>query len=295
MKCPHCEACNTGKQGVASTNSDIKKYGAYKRKSDSRTIQRFYCKRCQKTYSTACNDPAYHHNKRRINNQLKRLLASNVSLRRSAILLGVSRTTIARKLVYLGGLCDKENAAFLAQHEGSVDVVQFDELHTIEHTKCKPVSIVVAIAAKNRKILGITVARTPATGLLAKISRQKYGPRPDERPQAIHAVFEKIKTALHKKVIFQSDKHPYYKPIITYLFPQAKHVQSTGDAATISGQGELKKNARDPLFAINHTLAMLRANINRLIRRTWCTTKNLDRLRDHLAIYMAMHNAMLTP
>ena len=49
----------------------------------------------------------------------------------------------------------------------------------------------------------------------------------------------------------------------------------------------------DPLFSLNHTCAMLRANVNRLIRRTWCTTKKLQPLIDHLEIYTKYHNQIL--
>ena len=68
-----------------------------------------------------------------------------------------------------------------------------------------------------------------------------------------------------------------------------------GEKGCVAGQGELKKVGKDPLFHINHTLAMLRANINRLFRRTWCTTKDPERLKDHLAIYTWVHNNKLIP
>nr|MBX2884857.1 hypothetical protein [Granulosicoccus sp.] len=55
----------------------------------------------------------------------------------------------------------------------------------------------------------------------------------------------------------------------------------------------LKKIGFDPLFAINHTFAMFRANVNRLIRKTWCTTKRVDRLEDHLAIFVSVFNTGL--
>ena len=49
----------------------------------------------------------------------------------------------------------------------------------------------------------------------------------------------------------------------------------------------------DPIFSLNHTCAMLRANICRLIRKTWCTTKKRERLVDHIAIYTYLHNRSL--
>jgi len=294
MKCPHCNACNTGKPRATNIGSTFKKNGTFKRKSDSRIIQRFLCKRCHKSYSYALNDPAYQHNKRRINFVLKKLLASNVSCRRAAILLGVSRTTIARKLIYLGHICKQENEKFIATYNQNIECIQFDELQTIEHTKCKPLSIAVAISTATRKILGFEIAKMPATGYLARISRKKYGFRADERQEKLTKLFLKLKPVVSPFMKCYSDKHPYYQPIVSALFPKATHIQTKSDKATVIGQGELKKNQRDPLFLINHTLAMLRANINRLIRRTWCTTKDPNRLRDHLHIYMAVHNSILT-
>ena len=78
-------------------------------------------------------------------------------------------------------------------------------------------------------------------------------------------------------------------------FPKADYKCHIGLKSAIAGQGELKKAWRDPLFAINHTFAMLRANINRLIRRTWCSTKKIPCLEDHLALYAWVHNSKLQP
>ncbi len=294
MRCPICiekqtEISDLNKRGVT-----FKKYGSYRRKSDSRTIQRFFCFRCKKTYSHAIKDPAYNQKKRRVNNILIKFFSSSVSLRRLARLLGVSRTTVARKLIFLGQLCREEQALYLEKLEGKISYIQFDELQTIEHTKCKPLAVATAVSVKDRKILGITVAKMPATGHLAKISRKKYGIRPDDRQEKLRNLFDTIKKTLSKKPLIRSDQHPYYKPIIKDFFPTALYKQTKGEKSAITGQGELKKQFNDPLFCINHTLAMLRANINRLVRKTWCTTKDPARLLDHLSIYISVHNQLLT-
>ncbi len=41
----------------------------------------------------------------------------------------------------------------------------------------------------------------------------------------------------------------------------------------------------DPLFFSNHTSAIIRANINRLIRKTWRTTKDSKRFNDPIDLY----------
>lgn len=290
MRCPKCNRkpfdSNNPKKRVY-----VYKFGSFYRKSDSRHIQRFRCRACSITFSHALKDPAYNQNKRKVNYQLLGLLASGISMRRAAKLLNISRTTVARKLIFLGKLTrDLQKKSFTQIKE---DYIQFDELQTIEHTKCKPLSVAVAVSARNRRILGIQVSRMPATGYLAAISRKKYGYRPDQRRKGLQRLFEEIRDVISEKARFLSDEHPYYGDLIRKHFKKARHRQVKGAKSAVTGQGELKKKVKDPLFYINHTLAMLRANINRLIRKTWCTTKDPARLYDHLSIYTWFHNNRL--
>jgi hypothetical protein len=44
------------------------------------------------------------------------------------------------------------------------------------------------------------------------------------------------------------------------------------------------------MFSFNHTAAMTRANINRLIRQTWCTSKKIENLHAHFGMYQMWHN-----
>ena len=294
VRCPICNQKPTSKNSPKTSVANRQTYGTYQRKSDSRVIQRYKCLMCQKTYSTAINDPAYNHKKRRVNFLLKNLLASCVSLRRAAKLLGISRKTVARKLRFLGQVCREEHLAFLTNQARHIQAIQFDELQSFEHTKCKPLSVAVAVSVHNRKILGFSVSSMPATGHLAAVSRKKYGSRPDYRRAGLRALFTSFAKRIPENVQIHSDQHPFYKPIIQAIFPRANYHQSKGVKAAVTGQGELKKKQNDPLFCINHTLAMLRANINRLVRKTWCTTKDPARLADHLAIYISVHNSVLT-
>ena len=286
MEYIECVTCNSKEQ--------IKGYGTYRRSSDCKVVQRFYCKRCQKTFSRATIDPEYGQKKRRINHTVKMLLASGMSIRRTAIILNVRPATITYRLLFFGEQCRQENAQLLSTY-APIETIQFDELQTIEHSKCKPLSVAVSVQPKTRRILGFEVSVMPATGHLASISRQKYGYRPDKRREGLRTMFESIRPYIAPSPTFISDSHGYYPPLINELFSNATPQTHKGDPSAISGQGELKKRVCDPLFYSNHTLAMLRANVNRLIRKTWCTTKKIERLRDHLAIYVWVHNRKLIP
>ncbi|MEK9657218.1 MAG: hypothetical protein VW378_02455 [bacterium] len=275
------------------SQQNARKAGSFKRKSDGRVVKRYWCKVCKKYFSQATFDPAYRQKKRHLNHSIKIALASLNSQRRLALMFNVNKNTIARKARYLA-----EQARLKMQNDltrfSNVKEVQFDELQTYEHSKCKPLSVALAVSKTTRKILGFQVGIMPATGHLAKISVRKYGHRPDERRQKMNALFQDLKQHLAHEIHLKSDECRFYKHIVKRHFPHAIYQQFKGHKSCVAGQGELKKVKRDPIFIINHTFAMLRANINRLIRRTWGTTKKISHLIDHLHIYMWVHNQYLT-
>ena len=137
------------------------------------------------------------------------------------------------------------------------------------------------------------MSQIPASGPLADFSRRKYGPRPNHRPSALQRLLERVRPFVEENAAISSDKDPLYSALVKRNFPKAVHHRYPGGRGCVTGQGELKKLRFDPLFALNHTCAMLRANINRLFRRTWCTTKKRECLEQHLTLYMAFHNMVL--
>ncbi len=288
--CPYCPLA----ANPSDARSSIRRSGSFRRKSDSRTVQRFHCQMCKRSFSRSTTHPAYRQKKRQFNEPLKKLLCSGVSLRRSARLLNLSRTTVARKLIYLGTNSRAELLkANLAMEKCSV--VEFDDQETSEHTKCKPLSIALAVESKTRRILGFEVSQFQAKGHLTRIALKKYGPRRDTRSQGRKRLFKTLQPLVSETATFKSDQNPHYGGDLKKYFPQATHVTFKGMRGSIVGQGELKKVRFDPLFSLNHTCAMTRANMNRLFRRTWCTTKLPERLADHFAIYAVYHNEMLKP
>jgi hypothetical protein len=134
----------------------------------------------------------------------------------------------------------------------------------------------------------------PAKGPLAGISRKKYGFREDQRAEAANSLFAEVTALIRRDATITSDQNPKYPLWLKPHFPKAKHIAVKGRRGCVVGQGELKSGGFDPLFSFNHTAAMLRANINRLVRRTWCTTKRIDRLEAHIALYVQYHNSVLT-
>ena len=286
---PHCAA--------APDSGRIVRYGSFFRKSDSKQITRFLCRTCHTHFSSATFSPCFGQKKRRINAPLRQLLCSGVSQRRAAWILKVNRKTVARKFLFLAAQAREKQKKLWATwiRNGTLfNSVQFDDLETSEHSKCKPLSVTLAVETDTRKILDFQVSVMPAKGKLAKIARTKYGRRPDERSSGWKQLFENLQLFVSPCATFVSDENPHYPIYLRRAFLSAHHQTAKGRRGCVVGQGELKRGGFDPLFSLNHTCAMLRANINRLFRRTWCTTKKRERLADHIALYVGFHNSVLT-
>ena len=133
----------------------------------------------------------------------------------------------------------------------------------------------------------------PAKGHLARISRKKYGPRRDDRTKARDELFQDLKLLSEERALFKSDQHPGYPVSLRKHFPNCKHLAYKSRRACVVGQGELKEGRFDPLFSLNHSFAMIRANVNRLFRRSWNTTKKPEMLKLHLSMYVVYHNLVL--
>jgi hypothetical protein len=216
--------------------------------------------------------------------------------RRLALHLRVNRKTVVRKIRLFAEQERVNQESFLNSTyvKKPLTQVQFDDLETSEHTKCKPLSVSLAVDPITRKILKFKVSSMPAKGLLAQISRRKYGHRKDERSIGWNELMKELKPYVHPEADWTSDENPHYPAHLKRHHPQAKHIQVKGGRGAITGQGELKKLRFDPIFSLNHTCAMLRANMNRLFRKTWSTTKTKRGLIDHLSLYVAYHNQVLT-
>ena len=124
QNCPHCNA----------NNSFFSKCGQFTRTSDKRIFQRYKCKNCLKTFSKTTFHKCYRQKKRNLNSTIAELFCSGVSGRRIAKILKISRTTVSRKLKFLGKIAALKNKdVFLKSNE--IFEFQFDDLETFEHTK----------------------------------------------------------------------------------------------------------------------------------------------------------------
>ena len=279
MNCPTCQKLAT-------------KRGTYLRKSDSKLIQRFFCKECAKSFSEQTLRIDYRHRKRRSNQIIFRLLCSGVSQRRCAMIVGVKPEAISRRVQRYGRVAE-QNLKIYRKSRKEVENLVFDELETFEHSKCKPLTVPIAVEDKSRKILAISVGQIAAKGHLSRIALKKYGYRKCHRKKVLHDIFSDLKYCCTSKLTIKSDQSHHYPKMVRQYFKNAKYIRYKGRRGCIVGQGELKRGGFDPLFSLNHSYAMFRDNLKTLSRRTWCTAKRLEGLRHLLFMYAWFHNLYL--
>ena len=288
LKCPYCFKQNPS----AESRTFIVHFGSFLRKRDGQSLQRYLCKSCQRTFSSASPHPCYRQKKRDLNPVLFQLFNSGVSQRRLARVLKINRKTVVRKYLFLGLWAERALELHRSLQEPALEV-EFDDLETFEHSKLKPLSVTVAVESKTRRMLGFRVAQMPAKGLLVQKALKKYGVRKDHRKRLREELFKELQEHIHPKAVIKSDENPHYPSTVRRYFPKATHKTYPGRRGCVVGQGELKAGGYDPLFSLNHSLAMMRANINRLFRRTWNTTKKKERLSIAVSLYALYHNLEL--
>ena len=229
LKCP-----NRCPQDSSSNESYFRKDGVYFRKSDSKTIQRYRCRSCGKSFSRATFSPCYRQKKRRVNEILFKLLSSGVSMRRAAIILNIHRITVKRKMHFLAKRARERHDFFLdSLTTNQVDHLQFDDLITTEHTKLKPLSISIAVDAKRRFILGAEVSVFLQNFLEKSMVGALTGTR---------RAFQSFLILVKKNATIKSDEHQNYPEFVHKFFPYGHYQRFKG---TVVRQGEARPSFHD--------------------------------------------------
>lgn len=214
-----------------------------------------------------------------------------MSLRRTAKNLEISFMTVYRRFLWLSEVAQNKQAQFL-NSLNNVHEIYLDEMESIEHTKLKPITIPLLVD-QNQRILGVSAGVIPAKGLLAEMSVKKYGKRASESEPKIEQILKTLPKNIIPQIV-KSDGNILYKKLIQKKWKNILHEVYVRKTDKQIEQPHLKfeKKRFDPMFAINQRCAKLRADVNRLIRRSWSTTKKVENLERHLLIYCCYNNGI---
>jgi hypothetical protein len=180
----------------------------------------------------------------------------------------------------------------LRNRGGISGTFQLDELETFEHNRrLAPVTMPFLIGRRSYFILDLKTASLPCRGGLSASDRQKkeererlQGKRKSGSRQAVAECFQTL-SQLHVpsgSVAIETDRKASYGATLRRLF---------GERLLHSRiHSRVRRTYENPLFPINHTMAMARDGISRLVRRNWGASKKRERLEWHGWIWAAWRN-----
>lgn len=269
--------------------------GYYLRACDGRRVQRFLCLECNRTFSVQSFRLDYRLKKPQLHLALFGFLVSKVTHRQAARILACSRHTIAHLLRLLGAHCRDFHSWRIERASSTrtlLGIFQLDELETYEQSRrLAPVSVPVLIERRSYFVLDLHSAPLPCRGRLSeeerkrKLERERILGKRETGSSAAVARCSRTLAAFHARntrVVVQTDRKPTYVGILSRQFGErVAHGRYSSKA---------KRDHRNPLFPINHTFAMMRDGISRLVRRTWAASKLRQRLERHAWIWIVWRN-----
>lgn len=290
--CPY-PCCRSGRERERFSWS---KRGRYLRKCDGRMIPRFQCQTCGRSFSSQTFRISFRYRKPLLHLQLLPLLYSKVTRRQAARILAVNRKTVDRRLPRMARVAYEFHLARLEEvrrHGGMDGVFQLDELETFEeHRKLKPVTMSVLIERRSYFVLHSRAGALPARRPLSRVElkqlheiEDREGVRHSESDACVRSSFRFLSRVLQEgvRLRFQSDLKVSYPVLCKQEMPNREIEHETVSS-------KKRRDRRNLLFPINHTLAMLRDGVSCLVRRSWGACKKRENLQLHVWIWTAYRN-----
>ena len=261
-----CQKCNS---------ENLRKRGSYKTKKY--TVPRYQCKSCGVTYTGRTNSDNYKKKRQNLENQIVEMYCERMSLRGISRVLKLNRETVTNYFLKAARKARIENLKGLHNRDFVTTYIQFDEMETFEHTKKKPLGVMLFIRAKTGEIISAKVSKSHIRALaVSPTVAKKWNSQVDKTKVIQESLFEAKKVSNRVHTTIACDGLPH----------QVKVAKDFCDESHINVQvleGENKK--------IDLSILKLRQDISRLGRKTLSTTKKAERLQNHLDLYINYHNS----
>jgi hypothetical protein len=258
-------------------------------------VRRFHCHVCNRSFSVQTFRVDYRLKRPGLTAPIFDDFVSKVTQRQSARTLGTTRHTVRRRLLLLARhALDFQNAVLkrAGARRSLRGHFQLDELETFElDRRLRPVTMPVLIHERSRFVVYVAAAALAARGNLR--------PGDLERKRRIEAV-EGVRRSGSRRVVkrcFRVLARSHGADGTTVVVTDQKSSYATALAEAMTGpyahathSGKAAKSVENPLWPINHTLAMVRDGLSRLVQRTWGVTKERWWLARHAWIWIAYRN-----
>ena len=278
-----------------SAKANYARKGFYLRKCDGLRVQRFECLSCGRWFSEQTFKVNQRLKRPEIDLQVYDDFISKVTQRQSARTIGCNRKAIALRLRLYGVHCrsfHRQQLELALANKRLHGRYQLDEAETFEHNRrLAPVTAPVLIEAHSYFIVHAATGDLPARKPLSPLNQLKLelrelerGKRTSESRFAVKRCWSKLDklTRSAVEILVTTDRKTAYASSLRQRFGgRVRHTRISSKEP---------RGYDNPLFPVNHTLAMWRDGMSRLVRRNWATTKIARELRHHLWVWLSWRN-----
>jgi transposase-like protein len=254
---PHCPRSNC-RYHVCSNGWRWIRHGAYQRRCEPRTIQRFRCCHCRATFSTQSFSPTYWLKRPELLGAIFHRLLACSGYRQIAREAGCNPTTVMGQAARLG----RHALLYLHHHRppGAVgEPLVIDGFESFEFSQYHPVHLNLVVGSRSHYLYAFTESELRRKGRMKPRQKRRrqwlemhYG-RPD--PRAIETgMAEALRLAVPRpqSLEVRSDEHDDYPRAMRRLRGWSFVHRRTSSRAA--------RTARNPLFAVNRMDLLLRHN-----------------------------------
>ena len=257
-------------------SQNVTKFGSYVTRGQR--VQRFKCKACLKTFTKRTFSKNYRMRKQRLAPMITQLYCEGMSQRAIARVLKVNVKTVEKYFIRESHEACKKNLKDLDEGLIQTSYVQCDEVQTFEHSHKRPLGIQLAIRPKDSTIVSIKVCRIPMNAVRASRAEKDAYAKISNRTQKKTELALDLEKALTGQKRVQSDGKYFSREIINKVVSGVDYQSSP--------------HRQNPLWRLDKAVLMMRQNVSRLRRSTLATTKRIERLQNHLDLYLQYHNEL---
>ncbi len=263
--------------------------GTFWSQSHQKSIQRFQCKPCRRSFSTQTFSTTYWLKRPDILAQLLTKTTGCMANRQIARDLHVAPSTIDRQLARLGRHCLLYHTQRMRTAK-PVSAVVIDGFVSFEHSQFYPFHHHLAVERDTDFLAYFTDSEVRRSGTMTRAQRGKR-----ERLEAEHgkpdpkAVFKdvlhlmKVVTGGQQRVTVLSDEHRTYPRVLRKLQCEVIHLVTSSRA---------RRDAGNPLFPINLTDNLVRHSSANHKRETIAWSKRRQASAERLAVFLVWRNYM---
>jgi len=266
--------------------------GSYHPRCRAAPVPRFVCRTCRRSFSRQTFRADYRDHRPDLNARVFLSLATGLGLRQTARNVGLSLRCTELKFRKIARHLRRLNLNLRGPLPPDASL-QFDEIETYEGRRnTRPLSLPLLIERKSRFVVWGEAASIRPHGRMSKArlkalakDEERLGKRRDASRQAILRTLRRgaeLATRLAQVELSSDEKASY--PGLARLAFQGKRVLHERT------NSKLVRATWNPLFAINHTEAMVRDLLGRLRRESWLVSKKRRYLDLGLQLWMAYRN-----